>query len=176
MRTEDMTLRKTALENHCHSVLLEHQSQHHLETWQKSDRSLPQHTYWIRTSWRGKGETIYFNKLSKYFDAHWESHTGVEGLPKACEQVTKVFLRYLESETPIIHRSSISASASGTTLWDFMNCQIPLRMTNTNWKPESKLGQGLPCISDSSIWKTLPQIQGLTKSWYSEKSPASQVL
>lgn len=66
-------------------------------------------------------------------------------------------------------------------LWNssvFTYCQIPLSMANTNWQPECLVRTRIYSVSQIQVLERDPllQTQGLTKSWYSDRSPAGQVL
>lgn len=75
-------------------------------------------------------------------------------------------------------RNNIYASTSGNTLCVFTYCQIPLSMANSNWQPECLVRTRIYPVSQIQVFERDPLLhtQGLTKSWYSDRSPAGQVL
>ena len=102
-----------------------------------------------------------------------------EGLPEACETDHTALPEIIGKVKHLLHSSNnISTSTSGNTLCVFTYCQIPLSMANTNCQPECLVRTRIYPVSQIQVFERDPllQTQWLTKSWYSDMSPAGQVL
>lgn len=173
---EDLTLRKAALEHHSHSVLLGASilaSPAHM--FRPTTASLPPQSYWIR-NFEVQHLTL-ISLLSVLMDIQnhileWRTAWSLWNRSYSSAWDIGKVKHLLHS------RNNIYASTSGNTLCVFTYCQIPLSMANTNWQPECLVRTRIYPVSQIQVFERDPllQTQGLTKSWYSDRSPAGQVL